>query len=119
MKTVSEQYIEKRLNVINRIFVDKLLNDEFEVISADEYRVRLIIFDKYEFTFWIASIPVNLRCTQFDDNDNRLNLNFTEAEKEILHPKLKSFFIDESKNPEQIAKRRAEFEKLKLEFENI
>ncbi len=45
-------------------------------------------------------------------------LHFTEEQKQILHPKLRSYFIDKSKDREEIAKRRKEFEKLKLEFEN-
>ena len=118
-KAISEiEQIEISRKILQGIFIQKLLTDEFKVTRVSQYTISVLIFDKYMFSFWIASNAENFRGYNLSEETNFMNLDLYQHEKEILYPKMREYYIDNTKNPEEIAKRRAEFEKLKLEIEN-
>ncbi len=48
-ETTEEKKILMCSEIMNRIFVSKLLNDEFQVTKADQYTVVLFVLKKYQF----------------------------------------------------------------------
>ena len=100
---------------LTKYFTDKILAKDYELIAITSYIVSIKIDDEYKFNLWIGNAPTNFQ--SYSGFFNSIHLIFSEENQEILHKDFNNLLNDKLNLPEAIKKRKAEYEKLKLEFE--
>ena len=61
LEVILPETIESMVNYVNRYFVDKILNKEFEILQKDRYAIDIKIDDKFKFAIWIANEEYGIR----------------------------------------------------------
>lgn len=107
--------MKNEIEKLNNYFVVKVLQGEYELQKINQYHATIVIDGEYSFCFWIANGAFSFNC--YEGIFNFMSLTFTQPEKELLADRFQKLLNDEQNKPEAIEKRKAEYLKLKAEFE--
>lgn len=107
--------MKNEIEKLNNYFVVKVLQGDYELKKIDHFTATIMIDGEYLFELWIAGEAGNFGC--YSHAFNFMSLMFMIPEKEVLLPIFLNKLKDEENTPEKVAKRKAEYEKLKAEFQ--
>lgn len=83
---ITDDNITSTVKDVNRYFVDKLLDFDFEGLYKNETFLSVIINDVYEFCFYIGGGAFNFHTiTGYSGTRSFLALEFTDEEKRKLY----------------------------------
>jgi hypothetical protein len=78
--------MKEKIKEINDYFVNKLVNGEYTILSADQFTVTVLI-DTYRFDVWVANGP-NHVSTNDGIPKSFMDLHLTNEEKHIIYSNL-------------------------------
>ena len=102
------------LRLVN-YFTNKILAQDYELISIDRHTATIKIDGIYEFSLWIANEDYNFK--SYSGYYNSIYLTFSEENQKILYAHFKNVLHEQKNKPEEVERRRQEYENLKAEFE--
>lgn len=113
---MKNETIEKYFKALNKHFVSKIMNAEYQLIKINEHHATILIDEKYKYCLWcsLQNTWENLDC--YNHYENTIVLNFTTEEKKTLYKRFTDIYKDEQKNPDEVKKRYEQFLKLQKEF---
>ena len=108
--------IETMIGKLNTYFIDKIISNDFQLITADKFTAHIKVDEKYSFVIWIANERSNVKTCAQAFVDNCMQLNFTEPQREQVYNTLMLQCKDIQDEAER-KKELAEYERLKAKFE--
>lgn len=118
MKKTTEQKIRTAYLKLNRLFVDEIMNNEFDVLDIDSRAVKIKTKSGYTFAFWIYMTRKEpVKSYILFGEDNFMPLKLKNLEGVSLNQHFKNILLDKRSNPAEVEKRLALYQDLKLEFE--
>jgi hypothetical protein len=109
--------MEKKWDQLNKYFIDKLITENYVLVSINEHIATILIDEKYQFTIWRANAFGFIGC--YYNGKNAMELTFREDAKLMLFNRFKKNYDYVLSRPEEVEKRKEEYLKLKKEFEPI
>ena len=104
----------EQFDALVNYFTGKILAKEYELINISEHTVEIKIDETYDFSLWISNTWEAFK--SYSGYFNSVFLTFSEENQKELHSHFRNELKTQQNTPELIAKRKAEFEKLKAEF---
>ncbi len=107
--------MKKTIEKVQQYFVQKIMNEEYDIVEVDKYFVGIVIDEIYSFRLWTGDSANWRWLTTWGNDETFMQLSFTEHQQETLH----LFFTDLQKSTlEDVvrAAKLAKFEELKKEL---
>jgi hypothetical protein len=106
--------MKEKIKEIQDYFIAKLLKGEFEVKEIDEWTMHIVIDSEFDFNLWMCNGPESRRLYT---SGNCMTLTFTKEQTILLDNVTKPIY-SKMVCEQIIAKKTADLERLKREFEN-
>ena len=116
--TPQAKKINYRLNELNKLFVQEIMDGKFTVKDVNEHLIDIVLTANIYWRFSIFYYSAE-GLTILNAGENTLRLTFTEEQKQILFDRFTAIYKNDRDRPEKVEARKAEFLKLKNEFEPV
>jgi len=87
--------METQIKQVNDYFVQKLMNQDFELTYITSALATVLIDAKYQFTFWIANSKNDFECYKMEVNF--MDLDFTPEQREFLYTYFRELYTKNEK----------------------
>ena len=107
--------MKPQIQEVQKYYKNKILSQDYEILSITEYFTTILIDDKYHFVLWTAVLDHPESVKQYKHDRSFMQIDFTDAEARQLHAALYPQ-ITKHKKGCILAEKIKELEKLKTEL---